>query len=157
MAFNVIIDDYVTRKRSSILFSDDHMQTVVDSWDEESELLMALDDIEMFSGKSRWRDLSTEHFRILITNVIRKRDMEVPQSSHYDDQEPIVQTLYFMILGLVHSLQTKTDMAVDSLNIMRVDDIEVTFKANLTMIPEGRFDGDDEPKGGLSVVVDNTK
>lgn len=156
MAFNVIIDDYVTRKRSSILFSEDHMQAIIDSWEEESELLLALDDIEMFSGKSRWCDLGTEHFRILITNIIRKRDMEIPQSSHYDDQEPIVQTLYFMILGLVHNLQEKTDMVVDSLNIMRVDDIEVTFKASITMIPEGRLE-DDEPKGGLSVVVDNTK
>lgn len=156
MAFNVIIDDYVTRKRSSILFSEDHMQSVIDSWEEESELLLALNDIDLFAGKTRWCDLGTEHFRILITNVIRKRDMEVPQSSHYDDQEPIVQTLYFMILGLVHNLQVKTDMAVDSLNIMRIDDIEVTFKANITMIPEGRLE-DDEPKGGLSVVVDNTK
>lgn len=157
MAFNVIIDDYVTRKRSSILFSEDHMETVIDSWNEESELLLALNDIEMFAGYTRWSDLGSEHFRILITNLLRKRDLEVATEDHYDDSEPVIQTLYFMILGLVHSLQTKTDMTVDALNIMRIDDIEVTFKANLAMIPEGRFGETEAPKGGLTVVVDNTK
>lgn len=155
MATSCIIDDYVKRKRASILFTEGNFDAVVKQWDGEAQMLLNVQGIEFFKDRTTWASLDPVHFRLLITNTFNNRDKVVPIEKHFDDTEPLIGTLYFLLMGLIYSLQLRTGAAVDTIRVMRVSELDVTFEFTLTMMPEEKKHRA-PPKHGLQVIVDNT-
>ncbi len=153
MATNCIVDDYVLRRRTSMLFGEINMADVISKWDLEDDMLISLDRIEVFSGIRKWSQLDPLHWRLLICNTMNQRDKYVDPDKFNDDSEKIVATLYFMIMGLIHCMQLRSTGAVDNIRVMRISEIDVTFEFIITMIPEKKKQ---PPPSGLQVVVDNT-
>lgn len=155
MAANCIFDDYVLRKRTAILFGEEAMQKVIDKWETPDPMLMALESIPTFAGRHAWKELDPLHWRLLIANTMNQRDKNVPKDDFFNDTHKIVGTLYFLIMGLIYSLQLRTTGAVDTIRIMRITEIDLTFEITVTMMAERKKPA--APPSGLSVVVDNTK
>lgn len=154
MATNCIIDDYVSRKRSSVLLTEDQFAKVLKLWDQEDQLLKDLHVIERFKGRETWSALDPWHFRVLLTNSFNNVDRYVEPADRFDWSNPFVGSLYFMVMALIICLEKRTDGTVDTIRIMRISELEVTMEFTLTMIPEQRKP---LPSTSLTVVVDNTK
>lgn len=154
MSTSCILNDYVKRKRASLLFNADNFSPVIQAWENEDQMLLDLQHVQVFKGFTKWNQLEPVHFRLLVTNAINSRDKLVPAEKHFDDTERPVASLYFLIMGLVYCLQRRTGAAIDTMKIFRVSEIDVTFEFTLTIMPEERR----KPKQpGLTVVVDNTR
>jgi hypothetical protein len=154
MATNVIFDDYVLRTRTAILLGDNSLQEVIDRWESVDPLLVALDNVELFKGRSQWSKLDPHHWRLLITNTLNKRDTVLKPEDRYNDEKPIVASLLFLVMGLVHCIQLRSTGAVDTLRIVRISEIDITLEFTVLMMsqPKKKL----PPTGGLQVVVDNT-
>lgn len=157
MATSVIINDFVLRRRASLLFNETNFQTVVNAWDKEDQMLLDLQSVSLFTGLTKWNQLDPLHFRLLITNTFNNRDKAIADmAKHFDDTEPLVATLYFLIMALVYCIQRRAHGAVDTLKIMRVSELDVTLEFTLTMMPEEKKKKPAPVKPGLQVIVDNT-
>jgi hypothetical protein len=155
MATSCIIDDYVNRKRSSLLFMEQNFTGVLASWNTADPILADLQSIDLFAGRTTWAHLDPSHFRILITNTLNNRDKTLQPSEHFSESQPLVANLYFLIMGLIFSIQGRTGAAVDSIRLMRLSELEVTVGFDLTMMMETKKKAE-PPKHGLQVIVDNT-
>jgi hypothetical protein len=153
MATSCIVDDYVNRKRQSLLFTEQNFLPVVASWKRDDNLLRDLQGIDLFKGLTRWEQLDPMHFRVLITNALNTRDKAIPIAQHFDDSNQVVAGVYFLLMGLIYTIQCRTGAAVDALRITRISAMDVTFGFTLTMMAEEKKA---PPKSGLQVIVDNT-
>lgn len=157
MATSCIIDDYVLKRRSSLLFNDNQFKVVSDKWKEPDILLGELQHFESFRGKISWDQLDPIHFRMLIATTLTARDNKLEEKDFFNEKVPLVQSLYFLLMGLVHCLHSRTGIAVDTIRVMRITDSDVSFEFTLTMIADKRPAAlPAPPKSGLSIVVDNT-
>ena len=157
MATSCIIDDYVLKRRSSLLFNETQFKQVTDKWKDPDILLGELQHFESFRGKISWDQLDPIHFRMLIATTLTARDNKLDPKDFFNEKIPLVQSLYFLLMGLVHCLHSRTGIAVDTIRVMRITDTEVSFEFTLTMIAEKRPAVlPAPPKPGLSIVVDNT-
>lgn len=154
MACSVFLDDYVTHRRLAMLLSDEQFGPMQACWEDESEMLIGLQNLDLFAGYTRLCQLTPNHFRILLTNVLRHITLDAPDGSPVNLQDTIEQPLCFLIIGLVYCLEQRSQVAVDTLNIMRINDIEVSCKVQLSMIPGGAEPQKTKPT--LRVIVDNT-
>lgn len=156
MATSVIIDDYVLRKRSSLLFNENQFRAVQENWMKTDPLLMELQHFDAFKGRETWSELDAIHFRMLIVTTFTARDKKVDEKDRFNDNIPVVQSLYYLLMGLAYSIQSKTGLAVDVLRVNRVDESDVSFEFSLTMMADKK-PLIQPPKPGFQVVVDNTK
>lgn len=154
MATSCVINDYVRRARASLLFTESNFENLIKQWDVDSQMLTDLQSIALFKGYTKWSKLEPFHWRLLITNTFNNRDKGVDPAKHYDDSNTVVSTLYFLLMGLIYCLQQRTTAAVDSIRVMRVSELDVTFEFTVVMISEEKKKA--PPKPGLSVIVDNT-
>lgn len=155
MATNCIIDDYVLRNRSSLLFNDQNFLPLLQMWDKADDQLLTLGHIPLFDSKIAFAHLDPIHFKLLITDVLNKRDKEIGNGPVFNESLPVVKRLYMLLMGLIYCMQVRTGAAVDNMRVSRISDIEVTFEFTITMISEKKKDP--PPKSGLQVIVDNTK
>lgn len=153
MATNVIFDDYVLRTRTAILLGDPALSEVIEKWEQDDPLLVALGSVEFFKGRTKWSQLEPQHWRLLMTNTFNKRDTTLPIERRYNDEEPVVSTLLFLSMGLVHCLQLRAMGAVDTLRVMRLSEIDITLEFTVLMMSQPKRK---PPSTGLQVVVDNT-
>lgn len=157
MATSCIIDDYVLKRRSSLLFNENQFKMVMDQWKHPDILLGELQHFDVFKGKESWDKLDPIHFRMLIATTMTARDGKLEPKDYFNENVPLVQSLYFLLMGLVHCLHCRTGIAVDTIRVMRITEIEVSFEFTLTMIADKRQAIlPAPPKSGLTIVVDNT-
>jgi hypothetical protein len=157
MATGCILDDYVLKRRSSLLFNENQFKQVTDKWKDPDILLGELQHFESFRGKMSWEQLDPIHFRMLIATTLTARDTKLDPKDFFNEKIPLVQSLYFLLMGLAHCLHSRTGIAVDTMRVMRITETEVSFEFTLTMIAEKRNAAlPAPPKSGLTIVVDNT-
>ena len=158
MATACLIDDYVINKRSSLLFNENQFKVVIDQWHNSDPLLNELQSWDVFKGKDTWNKLDPLHFRMLISTVFSARDKKIEADDLFNDSLPLVQSLYFLLMGLAYCLQLRTGAAVDNMRVMRVNANDVSFEFNISIIAEKKpiIALPAPPKTGLKVVVDNT-
>jgi hypothetical protein len=153
MATSCIVNDYVKRKRASLLFNEDNFSRVIADWNNHNQLLNDIQSISVFNGLTKYSQLDPVHFRLLITNAFNQRDKLVDVDKYFDDREPAVAALYILIMGLIYCLQIRTGAAIDTVRINRIAAADVTFEFMMTMMPEERKK---QPPSGLRVIVNNT-
>lgn len=156
MAISCVIDDYVLGRRSSLLFNDNQCKTVMDQWHKVDPLLLELQHFNTFVGKTSWHLLEPIHFRMLIATTLTARDTKLAKEDLFNDQIPLVQSLYFLLMGLAYCLQCRTGVAVDSMKLMRINDVDISFEFTLSMIADTNKPKKEPKSPSLTVVVDNT-
>lgn len=158
MATSCLIDDYVVNKRSSLLFSEAQFKTVVDKWKSTDPLLTELQEWDVFQGKDTWNKLEPAHFKMLIMTVFSARDNKLKSNEHFEETQPLIQSLYFLLMGLAYCIQLRTGAAVDQMRVMRINNNELSFEFNISMISDRKqiFALPSPPKSGLKIVVDNS-
>jgi hypothetical protein len=131
---------------------------VVDRWKNTDPLLAELQNWDVFQGKDTWNKLEPAHFKMLILTVFSARDNKVPVADHFDENNPLVKSLYFLLMGLAYCIQLRTGAAVDQMRVMRINNNELSFEFNISMISDRKqmLALPTPPKSGLKVVVDNT-
>jgi hypothetical protein len=152
------IDDYVINKRSSLLFNESQFKVVIDQWKNTDPLLGELQSWDVFKGKDTWEKLDPIHFKMLISTVFSARDKKVESTDLFNDALPLIQSLYFLLMGLAYCIQLRTGAAVDNMRVMRIDANEVSFEFNISIIADKKpiTALPAPPKFNLKVVVDNT-
>lgn len=158
MSTACIIDDYVANRRSALMFNESQFKVVIDQWANADPLLAELQNWEIFKGKDTWDKLDPVHFKMLISTVFSARDKRLEQKDWFNEKLPLVQSLYFLLMGMAHCLQSRTGTAVDNMRVMRITDNDVSFEFNLSIIADKKpiLPLPAPPKSGLKVVVDNT-
>lgn len=158
MATSVLIDDYVINKRSSLLFNENQFKSVVDRWKNTDPLLIELQNWEAFKGKDTWDKLDPAHFKMLILTVFSARDNKVKSAEYFDETNPLIHSLYFLLMGLAYCIQLRTGAAMDQMRVMRINVNELSFEFNISMISDRKqiLALPSPPKSGLKIVVDNT-
>lgn len=158
MSTNCLIDDYVTNKRSSLMFNEQQFKSVIGKWKQTDPLLTELQEWDVFVGKDTWNKLEPAHFKMLILTVFSARDNKLKAAEHFDETQPLVQSLYFLLMGLAYCIQLRTGAAVDQMRVMRINNNEISFEFNISMISDRKqiFALPAPPKSGLKIVVDNS-
>ena len=150
MAINVLIDDYLLGKRSSILFTEMHVTHLLQKWNEPDPLLIELQKFKHFKDKTKLSELDLNQFKMLISTTFTARDLKIKNNT-YKDTSPIAQSLNILILGLAYCMQLKSGVVVDTMKLMRINDNDISFEFVLTMISEKK-----KVTPNLSIVIDNT-
>jgi hypothetical protein len=158
MATSCLIDDYVVNKRSSLLFSEQQFKSVSDKWKATDPLLVELQHWDAFKDRDTWNKLDPVHFKMLILTVLSARDNKLKPSQYFDDSQSLVQSLYFLLMGLAYSIQLRTGAAVDQMRVMRLTQNELSFEFNISMISDRKslMTLPAPEKAGLKIIVDNT-
>jgi hypothetical protein len=149
----VIINDFVTDRRTAILFN--HPQDFVQVnafWEKEEKLLVQLAENESFRDRKRLCDLSPTHFRFLIMATLKKVADLAPEQ-HSDPAHPAMTTLTFLLTGFIKCLEDRTESSLELMRINRLgeDEILYDYAGSINMHLDSL-----RPKKGLRVIVDNT-
>lgn len=153
----VIVNDYEGGVRMTMLFRPEEFNVIDEHWEQEDTLLRDLQFHRIFKGRTRWCDLSPTHFRIMIANNLSKV-AELPAQQREDFSNPVMLSLNSLIAGLVRCIEKRGECMLETLRIHRVSDGEVAFdySASLSMVVDFSPEEDDDPSGGIRVIVDNT-
>jgi hypothetical protein len=140
------------------MFNESQFKTVIDKWKSTDPLLTELQAWDIFAGKDTWSKLEPAHFKMLILTVFSSRDNKVKAKEHFDENNPLIQSLYFLLMGLAYCIQLRTGAAVDQMRVMRINSNELSFEFNISMISDRKqmLALPAAPKSGLKIVVDNT-
>lgn len=119
-------------------------------WNNEDKLLLGLQHKQLFQGKTRWCDLSTVHWRVLIarnlTIVLALDEVTMKNNSH-----PTILSLRYVLAGFISHLQFQTDSIIDIMRISRMDELTFTIDYTASM----GFVEIPKPTLPFRLVVDN--
>jgi hypothetical protein len=153
----VFLNDYVEKRRTGLTFAEDDFIMVEARWESEEQQLVALQNIDVFAGLTRYSQLSTEHFRVLLQQALIHY-AKLPEGDKADPSHPTTALAHFLILSLARCVEIKTGAVVELLRINRISpqDISFDFSAVMDMnfAKPPVVKSDDEP---FKIVVDNTK
>lgn len=148
----VIVNDYVLNRRVNIVL-DANDFAIADrllASPEPDELLLELQHLDTFKGRTRVADLEPWHLRVMVTMNLAK----VPPGESFDLGDPIVRSLLFLIATLIRCLERRADGHIEMLKLNRVGEHDLTIEFSGLLSME-----DKKPKKrkrGISLVVDNT-
>lgn len=130
----VYLNDYVTGRRLGITFSARDYDIVDEKWDQEDQRLISYQGIESFRGRTRYCDLTTQHLRIMIQQVLLSHT-SLTDAERGDGHHPVVALLNQLALYLVRCIENTVDCSVDVLTINRISERNVAFafSANMSM------------------------
>lgn len=150
---NAILNDYTNESKSIISFTSDDFERIDGVWSRpEDPNLMRLQSIESFRGYKRWADITPEHFRILITRMIRNVGL-LPENERSDTSKAEVSALTFLILAYVRCLEIRTTSHIElfKINVITAQNISFEFHSEVEMA----YDLPKPATDDFVVVVDN--
>jgi hypothetical protein len=152
MPTNIIVNFQKLDKRFTVIMTDEELTAFDDRWESDDRFLSNLrEEIpHIFEGLNKWNELRPIHFAILVVKNLTQL-MNLSEEEQKDEEHPVSKSLYFLISGLVKSLGTRTDAAVEVIRIHYFDEQNVALEYQLTM---GLGLGE-RPLPKLSLVVDN--
>ena len=155
---SILINDFVTNKRVKLFFLPDDFELVDEQWDREDRLLVHLQSMEFFKGRTRWGDLETPHFRLLIAKNLQHA-ATLTEEERMNDEHPVVSSLNFLICALMRSIEKRNDCHVELMRINRISDLDIAieFTGALSMEVVSPPSSPQKKIDPFSVVVDNTK
>ncbi len=152
--FTAILNDYPTNTKAVITFDKSEVTKMKGIWNTVDERLLTLHELPSFRGYDKWRDLTPEHFRLLITRALNTVS-SLTQSERTEVDRHEVSTCNFLILAFIICIEQRTSSHIEHFRINRFDDLNVTFDYSAT------FEIDynkPEPKvvdPGFSIIVNN--
>lgn len=152
MSTTVILTDYPRNRRATILYLDEDFRDIEPLWDKGDRLLEELKDHPVFANRVTWRALAVVHWRILIIqNLALVAQLSSEEAD--DDDNPVVRSLNFLMMGLIACLERQTGSTIELLRVDRVGEHDVAFSLNASLDHDLDLP---KPKAGLRIVVDNT-
>ncbi len=128
----VFLNDFLTKRRTGVTFTENDFLHVDQKWNEEDQQLLALQSVEVFTGLLRYSELQTEHLRVLLqsalTHYAKLSDGERAEPTH-----PTTALVSFLLLALIKRLETSTGSIVELLRVNRVSEYDIAFDFSATM------------------------
>lgn len=155
---NVVINDYVNKKRVKLLFLPGDFDVVREQWYEISPTLSRLQSLELFEGRTRWCELTPTHFRLLVAKGLLSASF-LEEEERLNDDNPVVSSLNFMICMMIFCIEEQGECQIELLRINRVGemDLAVEYTAAMQMEPNVSPPKHAAKRNKFSVAVDNTK
>lgn len=152
MSTTIIINDFVSSRRSTIVLDDSDFTFVRKQWQKPDKILADLQCHPFYEGRKCWADLDPHHFHCMIVlTLIRVAALD--QAKRLDSETPVVKSMHFLMAALVHCIQTRSESLIDLVKFNRINENEVTYdySASLNMEIDPRSSGI-----GLKMIIDNT-
>lgn len=167
---SIIINDFHLGRRLVLVLDQsdfEQAQDIIDRGDPD-EILLQLQNMPSFKGRTRLNDLTPFHFRLMITSNLTKMN-EMPDSPVFDLNHPIANSLIYLLSSMVLCLEKRGECSIETMKINRIGEAEVSFEYSAVLMyeeplpkrkrkkPKGT-EPDPKPKkpGSISIVVDNT-
>lgn len=151
----VVINDYVINKRITLFFIPEDYALVDHNWQSTDPVLLNLQHIALFSGRTRWCDLEITHFRLLVAKNLQNAAM-LATDDRMDDDNPIVSSLNYLICCLIRCIEIAGVCSLESMRINRLGDIEITIEYTASVIETDVISAL-PPKTPFSIIIDNTE
>lgn len=154
----VYLNDYVSGRRIGITFHARDYDIADSNWDKEDERLLSFQHIEPFRGRTRYCDLTTQHLRVMIQQVLLHYTA-LDDADRADGEHPVVSLFNQLVLYLIRCIENATGTWIELLHVNRIGETTISFDFTASMdmnfaCPRPK----DEPDPDLfTIVVDNTK
>src|ERR1700722_17878530 len=126
MICQVIINDFEIGQRILYILDDADFQSQQSKWKDTDKLLHAVQDTEMFAGRTRWMDLEIRHFHVMIVNILRMLSGMDEAIRANKDSEPVAR-LAFFLCGIISLIQEGSASSIDLFRITRVASDDVVY------------------------------
>jgi hypothetical protein len=150
----VTIVDSISGRNMTMVYSPDDRHDIIEHWNKEDAILRALQDDAPFTGRLRWSDLNTVHFKFLLTRGVEQvfENLDDPKTQEatmdMDNVHPVMNSLNFLVMAYAHSIEQNANCRVENLRIIRHGKHEMTI--NLVSFVDASFaalyDGVEKPK-----------
>lgn len=154
----VFLNDYVTQRRIGISFRASDFDLIDEEWEQENERLLSYQHLEPFQGRTRYCDLTTQHLRILIQQVLVHYG-KLSDEDRCDHTNPVSSMFNKLALYLVRCIEHATDSCIELLHVNRITEKDISF--DFTAVMDMNFAKPQakkaEPDNPFTIVVDNTK
>lgn len=151
----VIINDYLKNRRMRLFYDKADFVLVDGVWENRDRLLVELQDTDAFRGRERWCDLAPYHFRMMVTKNLAQV-AALGDGDTLDLDNPIVQSLNFLICGLIRCLEKASESQIETMKLVRVGDLDVSVEYQSVMLMDSKPAPRRKRGKDISVVVDNT-
>lgn len=138
--------------QSSLLIGPEEFSRVIEKWEAEDRVLVDLQREPAFKGCTRFCDLLTSHYRVLLRVCINKV-MELPEEDRDDHQNTLLISLHNLFAALIHHIQESSGLVVENVRVSRYDPDTMSYDISSSMEFTHDF-----PKrvNTFRIVVDNT-
>ena len=117
----------------SIVYSPEERNTVKKHWYNADQLLIDMQQMEPFRGRTRWCDLSPVHFKLLLTRNIDQvfvllDEAEMTGQSLEDANDDLtISSMNFLLMAYAECVEAAADCHIQNINITRHDINELTM------------------------------
>ena len=147
----VIINDFEIGRRMLYVLEDSDFENRQKVWPNTDDVLRNIQKNELFNGRLRWCELDIKHFHVMIVNMLKIMG-SLDDMARGDKTNPLVVRFTFLLCGLVHLLQDKSESIIEMMKINRITSNDVVYDYSATLdvkiIPSS-------PHKNLKVIVDN--
>lgn len=152
----VIINDYVINRRTHIVLdaSDFEVARRVMGHTEPDELLLELQDQDVFRGRTRISDLEPYHVKLLLEMNLKQA--AAVKGDVLDLSDPIMKSLVFLIEVMIVFLEKRSQSFIETLRINRVGTLDAVVEWTAMLNNEPPQTKPTKKKNDISVVIDNT-
>lgn len=152
----VVIRDHLQGLTTTLMYSPEQKEVIERFWKKPDPLLLSLQHQAVFCGRVRLCDLEPYHFRVLLAlHLMLLNDVSADQ--RLDPTHTTMRSLDYILIGLIHCLESRTQGEVTSLTVNRVGEENVLYDVILSLEPMVMPGPGPKPKSGLRVVLDNDK
>jgi hypothetical protein len=158
----IILNDYASNLKTFVAYEEEDITQATAIWDRRDQRLVNLHVLPEFLGYEKWSELSPAHFRLLISQGLKKLAQLTPEERTNTKLEA-VSTTNLLILLFIICVEKQTGSTIEHFRINRFDDTAVTFDYSATF--EIEYDRplpktvllEPEPTGpAFSIVIDNS-
>ncbi len=150
----VHINDFVSSSNQCLYFDENDYLRMDAHWNEEDARLVSYQQIPLFTGLTKYSELSTEHIRVLIDFVFGFYD-DLTELEKTNESNPVTQMFHFVILALANKITLETGAKVECMRITRIDKKKITFLLSSYM--DMAFDLPSNNSKKFKVVVNRDK
>jgi hypothetical protein len=149
MICQVIVNDFEIGQRILYILDDGDFEAQRGRWKDTDDVLLALQNTDMFASRTRWMDLEIRHFHVMIVNILKILS-GADDAVRSDKDNPMVARLAFFLCGIISLIQENgCNIELFRINRVSSDDVLYDYSATLDVkIDLGS-------KNGFKVVIDN--
>jgi hypothetical protein len=138
------IMDSESGRYMTIVYSPEDRETVDQYWNDTDNILLNIQQLPPFKGRTRWCDLTPLHFKFLMTRAIEQTfdllaDEPDEELGEELNQRPTIASMNFIIMGYAKAYETASGSQIENLRINRHDVNEITL--NILTYVSTNFEG----------------
>jgi hypothetical protein len=139
------IMDSESGRYMTIVYSPEDRSAVDQYWEDTDNILLNIQSLAPFKGRTRWCDLSPIHYKFLMTRAIEQTfDLlaDAPEDEVQSDdlnERPTIASMNFIIMAYAKAYELASGSQIENLRISRHDVNEITM--NILTYVSTNFEG----------------